>query len=250
MHNKLNTKNVRIIQMEENENSGKKLGALLSGGKDSLFATYLMKKKNHLIKCIITIESDNSHSYMFHTPNISMTGLQAESMDLPLIIGKTKGEKEEELADLRQVIKKAKDEQNIEGVITGALYSDYQRKRIETVCEELGIEVFSPLWHFNQEEEMRLLLNEGFKIIFSSIACYGLNKNWLGKVITQEDVNRLVELNKNYGINIAGEGGEFESLVLDCPLFSKKIEIKDKEIIEENENTANLIINDAELVEK
>lgn len=228
----------------------KKLGALLSGGKDSLFATYLMQKQNNIIKCVITIESDNSHSYMFHTPNISMTSLQAKSMGIPLIKGKTKGKKEKELEDLSNTIKNAKNEHGIEGIITGALYSNYQRKRIEAICKEIGIEVFSPLWHMDQEEEMGRLLKEDFEIIFSSVACYGLNKNWLGKIITAKEIEKLVELNEKYGINIAGEGGEFESLVLNCPLFSKKIQIKDKEIVEENENTAYVVIKDAELVEK
>lgn len=229
---------------------GKILGALISGGKDSLFAAYLMQKQNHKIKCVITIESENPNSYMFHTPNISMTSLQAQAMGLPLIKAKTKGEKEKELNDLSDAIKKAKEEQKIEGIITGALYSQYQRKRIESLCEKLGLEVFSPLWQIEQEKEMRQLLREGFSIIISSIACYGLDKSWLGRILTEKDIDRLLQLNKKYGINISGEGGEFESLVLDCPMFSKKIQIKNKEINEENENTASIIIKDAELVEK
>ena len=89
-----------------------------------------------------------------------------------------------------------------------------------------------------------------FKIIFSRIAGYGFTKDWLGKVITSQDIDKLVELNKKYRINIAGEGGEFESLVLNCPLFKKEIDIKESEIIEENENTARLIVKKAELKSK
>jgi len=33
-------------------------------------------------------------------------------------------------------------------------------------------------------------------------------------------------LNEKYKINIAGEGGEYESFVLNCPLFKKPIKIK------------------------
>lgn len=226
-----------------------KVAALLSGGKDSVFAAYKISKKHELI-CLITIKSENPDSYMFHTPNIDLVDLQAKSIGLPLIIQKTKGEKEKELADLKNIIKKAKEEYNIEGIVTGALFSDYQRERIEKICNGLKIESISPLWHMDQELEMRTLLKENFKIILSSIAGYGFKKEWLGKIITDKDIDNLVELNKKYKINIAGEGGEFESLVLDCPLFKKEIIIKDSKIIAEDENTAILIIKKAELKSK
>ena len=62
--------------------------------------------------------------------------------------------------------------------------------------------------------------------------------------------DKLKELNVKIGFNIAFEGGEAESLVLDCPLFKKKLIIKEAEILEENKNTARLIIKKAKLIEK
>ncbi len=244
--------------MESNENfkdkpskrSSSRLGIMISGGKDGLYASYLMKKNNYNLSCIITIKSKNPDSYMFHTPNIDITSLQAESMDLPLLEKETEGIKEKELRDLYDVIREAKEAYDIDGIVTGAIFSKYQKERIENICEELELEVYSPLWHLNQEDEMRSLLNEGFKIIFSSVACYGLGKKWLGKKITHRDVDELVRLNNAFGLNIAGEGGEFESLVLDCPMFKKRIVIKEKIIISESEDVARLLIKKAELAEK
>lgn len=227
-----------------------KLAALISSGKDSLFALHKMKQQNYEIACAITIKSTNPSSYMFHTPNISIAELQAKAMSLPVITHETEGIKEKELDDLYKAIKKAIEKYNIEGIITGAIFSNYQRERVENICDRLGMKVFSPLWHMNQEEEMREILKNGFKIMFSSIASYGLNKEWLARTITEEDINRLIQLNKKYGINIAGEGGEFESLVLDAPLFKKKVEITDYKINEENENTAFMIVKNARLVSK
>ncbi|MCK5282953.1 MAG: diphthine--ammonia ligase [Nanoarchaeota archaeon] len=224
-----------------------KLGVLWSSGKDSAFAAYTMKKQNYDMNCLISLKSRNPDSYMFHTPNIDLVELQAKAIGIPLIIQKTKGEKEKELNDLKKAIKKAKELYKIEGIVTGALFSNYQRERIERICDELELKIFSPLWHLDQESEMRDIIKNKFSIIFSSIAAYGLDKTWLGKTITDKDIDKLVELNKKYQINIAGEGGEFESLVLDCPLFKKKINIIDSEIIEENQNTAKLIIKKAEL---
>ena len=226
-----------------------KLASLISGGKDSIFAAYKTSKENEIV-CLITIKSENPDSYMFHTPNIDLVGLQAKAMKLPLITQTTKGEKEKELEDLKEAIKKAKEQYQIEGIVTGALFSNYQRERIDKICNELNLKSLAPLWHMDQEEEMRTIINNNFKIIFSSIAAYGFKKEWLGKIITNKDINNLVELNKKYKINIAGEGGEFESLVLDCPLFEKQIKILDSEITEENESTARLVIKKAELKDK
>jgi len=227
-----------------------KLGVLFSSGKDSSYALWIMKKQNYDISCLITIKSKNPESFMFHTPNIDMTSLQSEAMDIPLIQETTEGKEEEEIKDLENVLKKAKEKYKIEGIVTGALFSDYQRTRIEKAADKLGLKVFSPLWHKDQETEMRELINEKFEVILSSIAADGLDKSWLGKRITEKTVDKLVKINKKIGLNIAFEGGEAESLVLDAPMFNKKIEIIDSEIIEENENVARLVIKKAKLTEK
>ncbi len=102
----------------------------------------------------------------------------------------------------------------------------------------------------DQKKEMRSLLREGFEIIFSSIAAEGLDKSWLGRKITENDVDRLAELNRKYGLNIAGEGGEFESFVTDAPMFRKRIEILETELLEENKNSAKFQIKKTRLIAK
>ena len=214
-----------------------KLAALVSGGKDSIYAAYVMKKQNYGISCLVSIKSKNPDSYMFHTPNIDIVKLQSKAMDIPLIEQTTEGKKELELKDLEKALKKAKKEYNVEGVITGALFSNYQRERIEKVADKLSLKIFSPLWHLSQETEMREILNEGFRFIITKIAAEGLDKSWLCKEITEKDIDKLIELNKRIGINIAFEGGEAETLVIAGPIFKKELIIKDAEIIMENENT-------------
>ena len=209
-----------------------------------------MQKQNYEISCLITIQSKNPDSYMYHTPNIELTELQSQACNIPLIIQKTKGEKEKELEDLEKALKKAKKEYQIQGVVSGALFSNYQRERIEKVCDNLGLKIFSPLWHMNQELEMRNLIEEGFKFILSSIAADGLDKSWLGRPINNKDIDNLVEINKKIGLNIAGEGGEFESLILDAPFFKKRIQIKKSKIVMENQITGKFLVKKAVLTEK
>lgn len=227
-----------------------KLGALISGGKDSIYAMYTMIKQNYDVTCMIALRSTNKDSYMFHTPAIDMVRLQSSAIGLPLIEQETFGEKEKELDDLKTVLKKAKEKFGIEGVVTGAIFSNYQRERIEKVADSLSLKIFSPLWHINQETEMREIVNEGFTFIMTKVAADGLNKRWLNKVIMQKEIDELVTLNQRIGMNIAGEGGEFESLVIDGPIFEKKIKIDSFEIVEESEIVAEMIVKSAGLKDK
>lgn len=224
-----------------------RLGALISTGKDSLLAVQIMKEQNYDIACFITIESDNQDSYMYHGPNTNLASLQAKATGVPLITQKSLGEKEIELDDLKKAIKKAVIEHKIEGIVNGALFSNYQRKRIEKICDELGIKCFSPLWHMDQTKEVELLLSKGFEFILVKVAAEGLDKSWLGKIIGYSELEKLKELNRKIGFHVALEGGEAESLVLDCPMFRKKIIIKKSKIVMENECTGTLIIEKAEL---
>ncbi|RLE44417.1 diphthine--ammonia ligase [Candidatus Woesearchaeota archaeon] len=226
------------------------LAALISGGKDSLYAAYIMHRLNYNIKCFVTIQSENPNSFMYHTPNTKWVGLQAKAADIPIIFKKTKGKPEEELEDLSSAIEEARRRFNIKGVVLGALYSRYQRSRVERICDNLGLKMFSPLWHVNQETEMKELLKEGFDVIITKVAAEGLDKKWLGKKISNEIIERLLELKERFAINVAGEGGEFETFVLDCPLFKKRIKIKEYEIIEESAHVAELKIKKAVLIEK
>ena len=224
-----------------------KLGVLFSSGKDSCYSAFIMKKQNYDLTCLITIKSKNPDSYMFQTAGVEMVRLQAEAMNVPLIEQESLGEKEKELEDLEKAIQKAKEKYIIEGMVSGAVFSTYQRDRIEKICDKLGLKIFSPLWHKDPEQEMNELLQKGFEFVFSAIAADGLDESWLNVQITNKE---LAKLKKVPGIMINGEGGEFESIVLNCPLFTKKIELIKfhKEI--DSSCSGRLIIEEARLVEK
>jgi diphthine-ammonia ligase len=202
-----------------------KLGILFSGGKDSCFAAFLARKYGYEIGCLISIESGNKESFMFHTPYIEKVSLQAEEMGIPLIIVKTKGEKEVELKDLEKAIKIAVEKYEIEGIVTGAIESVYQASRVQKICNKLGIECFNPLWQKDAEEHWRDLLKEGFKVILVSVSAEGLNDSWIGKEIGEKELEELIKLSKKYKFHLAFEGGEAETFVVDCPLFDKRIEL-------------------------
>jgi len=220
-----------------------KLGVLCSSGKDSHSAAYIMQKQNYELTCLITMKSLNPESYMFQSAGVEMVELQAEAMGLPLVMFETKGEKEKELEDLEKAILLAKKEHKIEGIVSGALFSTYQRDRIEKICDKLGLKIFSPLWHKPQLQHMKDVVK--FEVVLSAVAADGLDESWLGRKI---DEDMIEELEKKNFLNIAGEGGEFESLVLDCPLFKKKIELVSVRKEMDTSCSGRLIIEEARLV--
>lgn len=227
-----------------------KLGVLYSSGKDSNSAAFIMQKQNYELTCLITLQSSNPDSYMFQSAGVELVELQAKALELPVVFQETAGEKEKELADLEKAIKKAKDKFKIDGIVTGALFSTYQRERIEKICDTLGLKIFSPLWHKPQEQHLHEIVQNGFTAVVTKVAAEGLTKAWLGRKIDEKFIVDIGKLNKKVGLNVAGEGGEYETMVLDGPLFTQKIVLDKTEIHEENKNTATLIIKKAHLEEK
>lgn len=207
-----------------------KAGVLFSGGKDSTYAAFLAKQNKIEISCLISLFSENKESYMFHTPSISKVEKQAKAMNIPLIIQNTKGVKEKELVDLQKAIIKAKKEYKIEAIITGAVESAYQASRVQKICNEVDIDCFNPLWQKNQFELIDNLIKNNFDIVITGVFAYPLDEKWLGRKINKDFLENVTRLYEKYKINPAGEGGEFETLVLNCPLFEKALEIKDKKI--------------------
>ncbi len=201
-----------------------KLGVLFSGGKDSTLALHMAAEKE-TVACLITVESKNAESFMFHTPNIDVTALQAEALGLPLVKVETEGQKEAELTDLDYAISEAKNRNGIEGVVTGAVESVYQASRVQRICSRLDLWQFNPLWKTNQKRLLETLIEKNFEVIISGVFAYPLDEKWLGKQISPEIIAKLVQLQTEYGISPSGEGGEIETTVLDAPMFRQKIQI-------------------------
>ncbi|MBL7055069.1 diphthine--ammonia ligase [Candidatus Woesearchaeota archaeon] len=220
-----------------------KIAALISGGKDSIYAAYKAAEKHDLV-CLVSFKSKRDDSYMFHTPNIELVKIQAKAMDIPLIFLDSSGIKEKELEDIEHALKDAIKQYEIAGVVSGALASNYQKSRIDNICKKLRLSSLAPLWHIDPEKYLRELIKNNFEIIITGIAADGLNETFLGMKINDDFIKKIKKLK----IHLGGEGGEYESLVIDCPLFQKKIKIKKANIKMENECTGTYLIEKTELM--
>ena len=219
-----------------------KVASLFSGGKDSIYTIYVAQQWGWDVTNLITLQPVKKNSWMFHSINIHLTEKIAQSINIPLIKKQTKGEKEEELIDLKEILENL----NIDGVISGAIASEYQRTRIEKICHELNIKSFTPIWHKNQELILSNQINSGFKIIVVGVYAQGFDETWLGKPLNEAALAELIKLREKYSINIAGEGGEYETLVLDCPIYKKKL-VLDKILKEWKRDSGTLVVEKAHL---
>ncbi|RLJ00712.1 MAG: diphthine--ammonia ligase [Candidatus Aenigmatarchaeota archaeon] len=206
------------------------IGCLFSGGKDSTFVAYHAKETGNL-KYLITAKP-KEWSYMFHYPNIELTKIQAEVIGVEQIFYESCSEKETEVEELEKIISKLK----IDALTVGAVASEYQRNRVENIAKKLNLELISPIWNIDEVEYLKKLINVGFKIIITGVAAEGFTEEWLGREIDEECIEDLIELNKKYKTSIVGEGGEYETFVLDCPIFSKRIKIVESKKIYEGDS--------------
>jgi ABC transporter with metal-binding/Fe-S-binding domain ATP-binding protein len=221
-----------------------KLAALISGGKDSIFAIHKAFEEGHEVTHLINIVPARSDSYMFHSINLHMVELISTACEIPLIQQQSSGIKELELDDLTLALKKV----DVEGILVGAIESQYQAGRIQKICDSMDLKVYAPLWHRNPEE----LLNEMSKVLdirIVQVAAEGLDRSCLGRPINVNSIEHLKALNRRHMIHMAGEGGEYETLVLDAPFYKKHIEIVKSEVEWEGDS-GSLKILEAKLVDK
>jgi len=219
---------------------------LYSGGKDSSLA--LLKASEHFeVSCLVSLVPRSVESVLFHYPNAELVRLQARALGLPLVQMASPDDEEGSVEALREALRIASERYGVEGVVTGAVRSTYQATRFQRVCWELGLWCFNPLWLRDEVSLLREVVDRGLEAIVTRVAGYPLRKSLLGRRIDRGLVEELARL-RGY-INPSGEGGEYETLVLDMPLFRMRIRIAEAEVVGEDYD-ATLLVRRAELVPK
>ena len=203
-----------------------KLACFFSGGKDSTYAIHLAKKQGHEIVCLLSVFTKSEESHLLHHPNLKWTKLQSKSMNIPqLTISSSSDETNDELILLDKLLKNAIDEFEIEGLVHGGIKSKFQKEKFRNLCTKLNLKIVSPLWDSEPKQYMNDLLESNFCFIMTTVSSDGLDDQWLGKLISKSDVKKLDNLSDKFGFNLNFEGGEAETFVIDCPLFSNSIKI-------------------------
>jgi diphthine-ammonia ligase len=203
-----------------------RVSVLLSGGKDSVYAAYLAWQYGWTVDDAIILVPPSAESFMFHHPNARLAADIAQAMGLNPIVVESSGNPEEELKPLEEAIAKT----DAPGILTGAIASDYQWSRINKVCEKLGKRSFSPLWRKDQLRVLREEVQAGFDIRIVAVQAEGLGREWLGARLDSESLPKMEALARKHRLNVAGEGGEYETIVLNGPNFGYGLEIESSSV--------------------
>ena len=204
-----------------------RLAALYSGGKDSTFSIFKIRELGHQVVRLIAMIPSADDSLLFHYPNIGLTHYLAEAMQIPLTtFAVNKESKEGEFQALEQAIIQVKSDYDIQGIVHGAISSRFQNELFRRICSDNQLVMFTPLWNAIPLQYMYGLLSEKFDIKIVSVSAMGLGKDWLGKSLDTNSISLLESLSKKHGFDLAFEGGDAETLVVNCPLFTKKLDIK------------------------
>lgn len=227
-----------------------RLACLFSGGKDSTYSVLRAKEMGHETACLITLHPAADDSLVFHYPNSQITKHLAESMQIPLIESNIQGKsKEDESQALENTVVQAKALYSINGVLNGGISSRFQKQVFDKVCLNNKLTPVAPMWGADPVVYMHELLDSGFQIMIVAVSAMGLGKEWLGAILDRHSLETLYALSKKYGFNVNFEGGEAETLVIDCPLYHKKLQVKQADIHWDGQRGM-FEIRDAALVEK
>ncbi|KAL4656262.1 diphthine-ammonia ligase isoform X1 [Arapaima gigas] len=223
-----------------------KVVALISGGKDSCYNMMECVAAGHEIVALANLcpagNTGELDSYMYQTVGHEAIKLYAEAMDLPLYqrtiegsglhTGREYSQRDgDEVEDLYDLLKLVKEKEDVDAVSVGAILSDYQRVRVENVCMRLHLQPLAYLWRKDQESLLREIISSDLHAIIIKVAAFGLDpEKHLGKSLAEMEPY-LKQLSQKYGVHICGEGGEYETFTLDCPLFKKKIVIDTMETV-------------------
>jgi diphthine-ammonia ligase len=199
--------------------------ALTSGGKDSILAVQKAFDAGLDVRYLVTVRPENTDSYMFHSSNLDAVRVIADIAGLEYLEIPSHGRKEEELSDLEAGLSVL----SVEGVVVGAVESVYQKSRVEEIARRLGIEVFSPLWHM---DPLILVREVASRLDAMIVVCAadGLDESFLGCHFDDHLIRRLRQVSARRSIHLAGEGGEYETLVLDAPFFSRPLTYSSKTV--------------------
>lgn len=222
-----------------------KIVALLSGGKDSTYTIIKCVSEGHEIVALAHLspppKTDELDSYMYQTVGHNVVKHVAAAIGIQLFQAEIKGTpvsqelsyKEtacDEVEDLYLLLRRVRDEMGCDAVCSGAIFSTYQKNRVEEVCGRLGLVSLAPLWEQEQDGLLQEMISYQIMIRIIKVASIGLGREHVGRY-AQELLPHFRTINKKFGFNICGEGGEFESLVTDCPLFGSRLVVEESTLV-------------------
>lgn len=229
-----------------------KVVALLSGGKDSCYTLLRTRQHSHTIVALAHVQPPlhipEPDSHMYQSVASSAVDTLAQAFELPLYTVRTTAravvtqmaytptpnDEVEDLVILLQKVKRA--HPDVDAVCAGALWSDYQRLRVESAASRVGLLTLAYLWRRQQRQLLDEMIKVGVDAVLVKVAGIGLCEDHLGKSLAQMR-ETLIKLEAMYGSHVCGEGGEFETFVLWIPGMKKRVVLDQVSVVHHSHDT-------------
>lgn len=213
-----------------------KFVALVSGGKDSCFNIVHCLEAGHELVAMANLHPkkhrpDEIDSWMFQTVGYTAVEALASCAEVPLFRAEISENEEAVVTELVQLFTHIKASGvEFEGISVGAIGSTYQQIRVDKACEACALRSLSYLWQRDQAELLREINASGIDARIIKVAGMGLGKRHLGMKLADAEPE-LLAMHSSFGLHPCGEGGEYETMVLDAPFFNNQLEIVSQEVI-------------------
>lgn len=195
-----------------------------SGGKDSCLAYYKALKEGYQVKYLLNFISRESKRCCFHGIEANLLKLQSELIGIPLVQKEVTADMQEYEQEFKAAVSELKSK-GIKGAVFGDIYLDEHKDWVDRVCADLDITPIEPLWNEPASGLAEEFVNLGFKAIIVSAQADKFDKNFVGREVDKDLIRELSQK----GICPCGENGEFHTLVVDGPIFKRRIEILESE---------------------
>jgi len=201
-----------------------------SGGKESSLACYRAKANGLTPSYLLNLTREDGSRSRTHGLAREVLSLQAEAIGIPLIQRKTSWKDYED--NFKKTVLELKGV-GIEGGVFGDIDLEEHRAWVRRVCQETGIRAHLPLWGKHQRKILEDFINLGFEAIVVVVKAGILSEKWLGRKIDGRFVKDITTFEN---ITPCGEVGEYHTLVIDGPLFKKRMKIVETRIVQRDQH--------------
>ncbi|MBI2671591.1 diphthine--ammonia ligase [Candidatus Woesearchaeota archaeon] len=221
---------------------------LYSGGKDSTLAIEYAVRKNWDIKYLISVKPTRRDCYLFHYSTVELTKHIAKILGIKQVyVTCSEADPKKEA----EIIKKIVEKNPVEAVLLGGIgLQETQIKSVREALFSLGTEVFATHVGSDHVKLMQEMISNGYDIRISEVAADGLSSSWLGERLTKENINEFVSLAKKYGFHPGGEGGPYNTIVLDSPIFPQRLEIVSFEKVMDEKFSGYIDVKEVKVIDK
>ena len=193
-----------------------------SGGKDCCLACYRAVARGLKVRYLANMVAEDGKRSYSHGLAPRVLEAQAQAIGIPLIQQRARRNNYE--AEFKKMLLSLKEE-GISGGVFGDIDLDEHRQWIERVCGDVAVTPYLPLWGEKQEELLKDFISLGFTAIVVAAKAELFDREWLGRKVDRDFLDHLEVLKETKEVTPCGEAGEYHTLVVDGPLFERRLEI-------------------------